>query len=544
MATLVRARLGVLVRAQLRRDRWQLLAWAGGIGVLAVASASAVRAEFGDEEQRAALVAVAAANPAFLFLRGTPDGTGVGAVTFFQVFTFLAVLAGLMNVFLVVRHTRGDEDAGRAELVGATPTGRLLPLVATLVTAAVVGLLLAGLVTGGFLVAGLELAGALLSGVALALAGLVFAGVAAVCAQVLPTARAAAGAAGALVGLAYLVRGIGDALGPAGADPTRAEPAWPSWLSPIGWSQRVSPFGQQRPEVLVLHVVAVTLLFGTAVLLRRRRDLGDSVLADRPGPAAGGRLTGSVSGLAVRHQLPSLVGWCLGAATLGGLAGLLAPVVAEAVESNEALGQLIARLQPGVAGGTVEVFTAALLGMAGVLAAAAGVQTVLRLRTEESEGRAELLLAAPVAVRSWLAVQLALGFVVTALVALAAGSAAGVGLVVAGRGASWLGTGPAAALAHVPAALVVVAVAGLVFAVLPRLTVPLGWGAMVLALALGQLGELLRLPAWLQALSPFRHSSALPLEQLDRTATLVMVVVALAVAAASVLLVRLRDLTT
>lgn len=535
---------GALVRAQLRRDRWPLVVWVGGVALLCGAAATAVSTEFGDEGQRAAVVAVAAANPAFLFLRGTPDGTGVGAVTFFQLFSFLGVLAGLMNVFLVVRHTRADEDAGRAELVGATPTGRLLPLAATLVTATVASLLMGALAALALLVAGLDVTGALLTGAALAGVGLVFAGVAAVCAQLLPTSRAANGLAGGLVGLAYLVRGVGDALGSPSADLTRADPAWLSWWSPIGWGQRVSPFGGQRPEVLLLPAAAAVLLGALALLLRRRRDLGGSLLTERPGPAEGGRLTGSVAGLALHQQLPSVLGWCVGAAALGSLAGLLAPTVLSTAESNQALAELVVRLQPGASGDVVEVFTTAVIGMNGVLAAAAGAQTVMRLRAEEAEGRAELLLSTPSTTRSWLATQLALGSAVTTVVAVVAGLAAGLGFLVTGHGPGWLGTGVGAALAHVPAALVVVAVVGVVLAVLPRLTVPLGWGALVLALALGQLGDLLRLPHWLQDVSPFRHSSALPLETLDLPVTLVLLGAAAALAAAAVGLVGRRDLTT
>ena len=71
-----------------------------------------------------------------------------------------------------------------------------------------------------------------------------------------------------------------------------------------------------------------------------------------------------------------------------------------------------------------------------------------------------------------------------------------------------------------------VGAAAIVFAVLPRLTVSLGWGLLVIALVLGQFGELMRLPEWVQNLSPFRHSSALPVETLDMTAVVVMTVAA------------------
>src|SRR5918995_3200931 len=113
-----------LVLAQARRDRVLLPVWIVGIALLGYATATAVATEFGEETERAAIIAVAAASPAFLFLRGLPDGTGVGAVVFFQGYAFTAVLAGLMSTFLVIRHTRADEELGRMELIGSVPLPR------------------------------------------------------------------------------------------------------------------------------------------------------------------------------------------------------------------------------------------------------------------------------------------------------------------------------------------------------------------------------------------------------------------------------------
>ncbi|MFP5368601.1 MAG: polyketide antibiotic transporter, partial [Actinomycetes bacterium] len=54
----------------------------------------------------------------------------------------------------------------------------------------------------------------------------------------------------------------------------------------------------------------------------------------------------------------------------------------------------------------------------------------------------------------------------------------------------------AAALAHVPSALVFPAVTVLVFALTPRWS-SVSWGILAVALVLGQFGELLGLPVWL-----------------------------------------------
>jgi len=69
------------------------------------------------------------------------------------------------------------------------------------------------------------------------------------------------------------------------------------------------------------------------------------------------------------------------------------------------------------------------------------------------------------------------------------------------------------------------------------------WGLLAAGLVLGQFGEMLRLPAWLQNLSPFRHSSALPVEDLNITAAALLLTIAAAGAVTASLLVYHRDLT-
>jgi ABC-2 type transport system permease protein len=101
----------------------------------------------------------------------------------------------------------------------------------------------------------------------------------------------------------------------------------------------------------------------------------------------------------------------------------------------------------------------------------------------------------------------------------------------------------AAALAHVPASAVFLAATSLVFAVVPRLSSALAWGFLAVGLILGQFGELLGLPVWLQDLSPFRHSSAMPVEPFNPEGALAMTVIALAGAGLAGYLVRRRDLT-
>jgi ABC-2 type transport system permease protein len=531
-----------LVVTVLRKDRRQLVLWVAGITALVLATSAAITTEFGDDAERASIIALAVANPAFLFLRGAPDGTGIGAVFFFQGFAFVAVLAGLMSTFSVVRNTRAEEDQGRRELLAATPLKRTDPLAAALIVALVTNALLTATVTLALVLVGLEFEGAVLTGLATGAAGISFAGVAAVAAQIAPSSRAANGMSAAVVGAAYVVRGIGDALGTPDPSLARVESAWLSWLSPIGWSQRVSPFGEANGAPLALSIGTAVVFAALALSVQRGRDLGASLLQERPGPATASPLRRTAVGIAWTLQRAPLIGWAIGAALLAALAGALAPVVDGAIADNLALSNLITRLLPGTQAEVVDVFATAILGICGTLAAASGVHAVLRLRAEEASGTAELLLASPLSRARWMLGHIGVAVMSVVAVAVAAGVSAGIAFVLAGEDWGRVPSSLAATLAHVPAALTLVGAAAVIFALLPRLTVSLGWGALVLALVLGQFGELLRLPEWVQNVSPFRHSSALPVETLDVTATVVMTAAAVVAAAFAVAAFHRRDL--
>jgi len=62
---------------------------------------------------------------------------------------FTALTVGLMNIFLVVRYTRTDEEKGRYEVVRSLPTGRLANLNATMITAVLVNIILAVIIVLG-----------------------------------------------------------------------------------------------------------------------------------------------------------------------------------------------------------------------------------------------------------------------------------------------------------------------------------------------------------------------------------------------------------
>jgi len=129
-------------------------------------------------------------------LHGAPQGLNtVGGQVAFQFGAMGMVLVALMSIFMVGRLTRGEEEAGRLEVVRSLPVGIHANTLAAALTVAAMNLIV-GVLTAAVLIAqGLPAAGSVTFGFSLSLVGLVFGGVALLVAQTTESTRVVYGAA-------------------------------------------------------------------------------------------------------------------------------------------------------------------------------------------------------------------------------------------------------------------------------------------------------------------------------------------------------------
>ncbi|MDH6235507.1 hypothetical protein [Cryobacterium sp. CG_9.6] len=543
--------IGTLCWLRARRDGGHLTVWITALAVLVSLSVPAVTVSFGSTADREALVRLAIGAPSVLMLRGIPQGANVDALLFFQLFTFLAVMVALMNTFLAVRHSRAEEESGRADLVGATSAGRLKPLIATVLHGVGTNVLTGTVVAGGFVAAGLQVRGALVSGLALGATGLVFLAVGLLSSQVMRTSRGANGLAAALVGVAYALRAAGDAAGSINPDGLSMTSAWPSWLSPIGWGQQTSAFTANDATPLLLDLALAAVLLATVGALQSRRDLGASLLSGRAGRAhAADSLRGSAS-LIWRLHWPAVAGWCVVGLVFGLLAGTLGETVRDLVRSNADMLAALSSITDGptpagtVSDGTiVDVFVAAMFSIVGVVAAAAATQTMIRMRQDEVNRTAELLLATGLTRIRWLLDYVLVGVIASSAVLLVAVIGGSVGLLRSPGPAERLGSVLAAGVAQLPAALLILTIAAALFTYVPLWCMGLSWAVLVSSVFIGQFGGLLGLSEAIRALSPFTHTPLVAVPGTDWSGAGVMLALAVAVALLASLGMRRRELST
>jgi ABC-2 type transport system permease protein len=522
-----------LTRIGFRRDRVMVPFWVYFFTALAVGTAYSSRAVYDTLAKRLDFAASLDKNPSLLALYGpVHDPASVGSVAVWKVGGIAAGLVGVISLILTVRHTRGDEESGRLELVSAGVVGRCAALTAAVTTVAVTNLVLAVLVAGGLMLLGLPVGGSVAFALGWCAIGLMFAGVAALTAQLTTSSRTATGLAVAVLGLFYLVRAAGDVGGSDG-------PTWLLWLSPFGWVSHLRPYAGDDWWVLTLAVLFTAACLAGAYALVTRRDLGSGLLPERLGPASADAGLRGPLGLAWRLQRGTLLAWTAGFAVYGAAIGGVSDNIGDIVGGKSGR-DVLAKI--GGHHGLVDAFLNAMMALMALLASAYAVQAVLRLRSEETGRLAEPILATRVGRIGWAASHVV--FAVVGPAVLMAVDGVIIGLVHGLRVHDLGGQFPrvfGAALVQLPAVWVLAGITVALFGLASRLAAA-AWGALGLFLLLGQLGPLLKLKQWAMDVSPYTHVPKLPGGRMQATPVVWLVVVAAALTALGLAGLRRRDL--
>ncbi len=523
--------LGRLVRFTVRRDRVRLALWVVGVVVLFLASAASVQGLYPSQADIDTYVALFGGNPALVAFAGPGygfDDPNLGVVLVNETQVFGGIAMALMSMFLVTRQTRAEEESERADLLRANVVGRHAPTAAAVI---VVGLtnVVAGLGGAvGFAALGYPVAGSVALAGSMTAVGLMFAGITVVLAQVMSTGRGTLGLASGVLGASFALRAAGD-----------IGDNWVRWLSPMGWANGVRAFADERWWLLGVCLVVAVGLTVFAFWLSTRRDLGAGLVPAGIGDInAPGWMT-RPTGLVVRLQRGAVLGWVAGLFVFGVVFGSIGDDIDEMIEDNPAVADFFAQLEGAT---PTDSFFATATTMLAVVACGYAVSGTLSARAEEASGRAESLLARPVARGRWLGGHVGVAAVGSTLAVVAGGLGSGIAYAVVASDAGQILRLVGAALSTVPAVLVIAGLSALFVGWSPGAAMA-AWGVFAYVAVVAFFGELLRLPAWMRGLSPFHHLPGLPAAS-DSTWVPLLLLVALAgaLAVGGILLLRRRDL--
>ncbi len=484
------------LRLFLRRDRIVIPLWVLVFGLAPAGYIKSIEGLYTTPAALAEFAATTRASSAEIAMYGPIFNSSLGEVGLWKAGMYFTLI-GVAVILTVVRHTRMEEESGRAELLDSTAVGRYSGLTAALLlsfgASAAVGILCTAVLIGIDLPAG----GSLGFGLAMSGSGLVFTAVAAVAAQLSTSARVARGIALTVLGTTYALRAVGDA----GSGTL-------SWLAPQGWSLQLRPFADERWWVLLLHLGATIMLTAAAYRLLTRRDVGSGLIAERLGaPFAAPSLGGTV-GLAWRMHRGTLVAWTAGLSMYGLLIGSAADSVSGQIGDSETIRDIIMRF--GGAESLEDAFVAYGFGMLGIAGAAYAISAALRLFAEESAERGESVLAGAVGRTRWAASHILFATLGPAFAMLVAGILGGLayGASVGDISGKLPGV-VAGAMIQLPAIWLLAAVTVALFGVIPRFT-PVAWGVLATFGLIFMVGSIIDAPQWIRDLEPFSHLPNLP----------------------------------
>ncbi|HTB70170.1 MAG TPA: ABC transporter permease subunit [Solirubrobacteraceae bacterium] len=521
-----------IARRALADSRVRNASYAALFALVAYAQAIGYRNAYPTIASRLAFARAFGDNASVRLFYGKPyDLLTVGGYSAWRVGGLLAIFAGIWGILASVRALRGEEDAGRSELVLAAPITRGAAYAAMLVAVGAGALALWAAIFVGLLSGRLAAGGSAYLALATVAPAFVFAGVGAVASQLAPTRRLALELGSAALVVALLLRVIAD---------TASGLEWLRWVTPLGWSEEMRAFTGTHAAVLALPLAAGTLLLLAAGKLALRRDVGSGVLRERDEARTRLRLLSSPTALALREERGSLAGWLLGVGLFALIVGLISTSISKAGVSAALQRQLqklggVSVIEPaGYIGFSFLFFVLAIsLFCASQLAAA---------RHEEAEERLETLFAQPVDRRRWLAGRIALALGGAAVLSLTAGVLAWAGAALQGADVTFASMLEAGANC-LPVALLFGGLAALAFALAPRAGVGVGYGLIAAAFVWQLLSGLLEAPAWLRELSPFEHVGLVPAQDFKALAALVMLALAATCSLSALWLFRRRDLT-
>ncbi|MFF7643937.1 ABC transporter permease subunit [Streptomyces canus] len=483
---------------------------------------------------RARLVASTASNLGMQALFGPVHHIDtVGGYVAWHGIGILGLIGAFWGLLTATRLLRGEEDAGRWELLLAGQTTRARAALGALGGLGIALAVLWAVTAATAFAVGRTADPAFSAGASMFLAlatvtpAALFLAVGALCGQLAGSRRQAAWLAAAVFGVAYAIRIVAY---------TGSTLRWIRWASPLAWVDDLRPLTDPRPLMLLPILAVIAALVAATTVLAGRRDLGAGTLPARDTAPARTRLLGGPLGLAVRLTRPGALGWITGLALGGFMFGIITKTAADAMAGSSR--GVLQRLGGASGGAAYLGFTFLFVTLLVAMAAAAQVGAT---RDEETQGHLDLLLARPVSRMPWLAGR----FAVSAAVLVAAGAAAGlftwVGAAASGAGVA-LPTLLAAGLNVVPAGILVLGIGTLVHGLAPRLASSVAYGVVAFSFIVELLGTGLPASRWLLDLSVLHHISRAPAADPRWDMAAILVAVGIAAAALGAAAFTRRDL--
>jgi len=500
-----------------KREWKTALVWLVILIGITIAVAAVFSDLYGTPEERLGM-AETMSNPAMVAMVGPAYGLDnyTQGVMYAQMMILFSILAvATMNIFLVVKHTRKDEESGRLEVIKSLPVGRASDLLATMIVCIGINLVLA-LITGFGLyflnIETMDLGGSLLYGASLGISGILFGGIAALFAQIASTSRGAIGYSVVFLGVMYMIRAIGDV----GENIL-------SYISPLGIVMKTEIYyANYWWPILILLGLAV-VMFLLAFKLNGIRDLGAGLVAAKPGRKEASNLLQTPLGLSMRLLKPTFIGWAIAVFLLGISYGSVFGDIEVFLEGSELMQQIFLNNDKFT---FAEQFLTTLMMISAIMITVPTLIVMIKIRNEEKKGRLEHIYSKKISRSSILKnqVMLSIGTSIdmTILFALGLWVAAYYSMA---EPISFL-TVFKAGLVYLPAMWLMIGITVLLIGFVPKFTNFI-WGLLGGFFFLVYIGTIIGIPAWLINSTPYGAIPQIPVEEFNIVPLIILTILAI-----------------
>jgi len=389
-----------VVRRFVARQTWHgALLWAAIFSAFTASKAVGYAAAYPSTSSRQLIIHTLGSNTGLNAMFGKPyQLETVAGFTVWNCLGIMAIVGAVWGILAVTKTFRGEETAGRWEmlLTGQTTARRaagnaLLGIGFSLLLFYVV-LALCFVGVGAIHTVQYSAGAGLFFALAVVASIAQFVAVGALASQIMPTRSRAAGSAAAFFGICFFLRAMGNT--------TSAE--WLRNISPLGWIDNLHPLHQPNPWWLVPIACMTFAASGLAIFLAGRRDLGASVLPDRETAKPHLLFLRSPLLAAIRLTRISALTWIFAITLMATLFGLLTKAATQLFTNSSNASGVIHRISHANDTLGPLTFLGVTFFILMVIIMSYAASAIGAVREDEAEGYLDNLLVQPLSRTKWL----------------------------------------------------------------------------------------------------------------------------------------------
>ena len=312
-----------------------------------------------------------------------------------------------------------------------------------------------------------------------------------------------------------------------------------SFISPLGWLVRTEVFVADKWWPIVVTVIVSIVLFVVAFYFNGIRDLNSAFFPERKGKEQASAFLQTSFGLAFRLQKTNIISWTIALFLLSTVFGTILGDLERYFADNNMV-QAILPNDPEFS--LTQQFLTMLIAIMSMVSTIPAVMTIIRLRGEENKNHTEHLYSRSVSRTKILAVYITLSLLVSIVMQFFIAIGLWLGAKTVLENGLDIGETLSSAFIYLPGMLLVISVAVLLIGCVPKL-IPFVWLYVIYCFIIVYLGGILDLPQWMTNLSSFEHIPQIPVEDMNDSAIISLMVISIVLTMIGLISYKRRDIT-